>query len=123
EPADLGAESREHALDSWTRAELRMKRLVVLAVSADELVDARGVERAHLLEEARTADRGKDPLVRHLAPEHGPGGVLERGEDHPARVDQGAVEVEEDDWKPHRAMVSSPSATADSRPHGDGARA
>src|SRR5205823_14250336 len=88
-----------------------MEPLVVLPVGADELVGARLVECSHLLEEPRSADRGEDSLVRYLAPEHGPRGVLERGEDHPARVDQGAVEVEEDDRKPHQAMVSSGSTT------------
>jgi len=78
-----------------------VKRLVVLAVGGDEVVDLLRVERVHLGDEARTADGcGKD-FLRDLATEHRSGGVFHRRDDHRARVDQRAIEVEEDDAKAH----------------------
>src|SRR5207247_8632585 len=40
--------------------------------------------------------------ILDLTLEHGAGGMAHRREDDAARVDDGAVEVEEDDWEAHR---------------------
>ena len=83
--------------------ELVVQRLVVRAVDAHELVDAVGVERAHLRLEARARRRAaissasgisRSSTVSRRMPH--------RGEDDRAGVDDGAVEVEEDDRKAHR---------------------
>ena len=66
-------------------------------VRVDQLVDAVGVEVAHLRDEARPADRSADELLVRLLPEHGEGGVPHRGDDDRPGVDQRAVEIEEDD--------------------------
>ena len=87
--------------DAVEGLERRVERLVVGAVDVDELVDAVGIEVAHLRDQARAADRGADALLVRLAAEHGHGGMSHRGEDDRPRVDQGAVEVEEDDAVPH----------------------
>ena len=80
-----------------------MERLVVRAVDAHELVDARRVERLHLRLEPRAADRRQQLLVGVLAAEHGLGRVPHRREDDRAGVDHGAVEIEEDDRVAHPA--------------------
>ena len=48
-----------------------MERLVVRAVHLDELVDAVGIEVAHLRDQALSADRRLDQLLVRLLPEHG----------------------------------------------------
>jgi hypothetical protein len=73
----------------------------VLAVDADQLLDMLGAEGAHLVLEARAADRGHQRLVGDVTPEYRARCVAHRGEDDPAGVDDGAVEVEEHDWKTH----------------------
>ena len=79
-----------------------MQRLVVRAVDADELVQVLvAPELVHLRLEPRPADRGHQRLVGNLPPEHRLRGVPHRGEDDPAGVDDGAVEIEEDDRKAH----------------------
>ncbi len=72
------------------------------AVRVDQLVDAVGVEVAHLRDQARAADRGADELLVGVAAEDGPRRVPHRGEDDRPGVDQRAVEVEEDDREAHR---------------------
>jgi len=90
-----------------------MERLVVRAVARNEIVDAGGVEGAHLLEQARTADRGENLLVGHVDAEHVLGGMLEGREDHRPGVDQRAVEVEENGLVTHvRVIVSTRFAPA-----------
>ena len=79
------------------RLELLVQRLVVRPVGLDELVDALGVELAHLRDQSRAADRRAHELLVGLAPEHGRASVAHRSEDDRPRVDQRAVEVEEDD--------------------------
>ena len=74
-----------------------VQRLVVRAVDADELVDAVGVEGAQLRLEPRAADRLHQLVVGVLAAEHLARRVTHRREDDRAGVDDGAVEVEEDD--------------------------
>ena len=86
----------EHALDALEGDEVVVERRVVLAVDPDELVGALLVEGPHLLVDVGAADRCREHLVRDLALEDRLGGVPERGEDDLPRVDQGAVEIEED---------------------------
>ena len=71
------------------------------AIHVDELVRALLVEGAHLLDEPGAADSCEQNLVRDLAVEHGARRVLERSQDHPAGVDQRAVEIEENDREAH----------------------
>ena len=98
----LLAESREQREDADERLELGVERLVVRPVHVDELVDAFGVEVAHLRDQAGAADRGPDGLLVRLPAEDGQRRVLHRGEDDRPRVDQRPVEVEEDDGEAHR---------------------
>jgi hypothetical protein len=92
----LGVQALEHALDALEGDEVVVERRVVLAVDADELVGALLVEGSHLLVDVGAADRGREHLVRDLAFENRLGGVPERGDDDLPRVDQRAVEIEED---------------------------
>ena len=101
---DEARQQLEHAVEGLER---RVERLVVGAVHVDELVDAVRVEIAHLGDEARAADRGAHELLVGLAAEHRHGRVPHRGEDDRPRVDQGAVEIEEDDAATHEAIVSA----------------
>ena len=58
----------------------------------------------HVLDEPEVEDAVYDALYDELSTleaEHRRRRVPHRGEDDPARVDHGAVEVEEDDGKPH----------------------
>ena len=82
--------------------EALVERLVVGAIDADELLDVLlASEHVHLRLEARPADRRHQHLVGDLPAEHRPGGMAHRREDDPAGVDDGAVEVEEDDGEAH----------------------
>ena len=99
--APFVAQARQHLDDLPERLELVVQRLVVLAIGGDEIVDALRRERLHLGEKARPADGRGEHLLGDVAPEHGAGGVLHRGDDHRPRVDQRAIEVEENDGKPH----------------------
>ena len=91
-------EQLEHPVERLQRL---VEGLVVGAIHLHELVDAVGVEVAHLGEEARPADGGADALLVRLEPEHGHRRVPHRRDDDRPRVDQSAVEVEEDDRVPH----------------------
>ena len=83
------------------RLELGVERRVELAVGVRELVRLLGVELAHLLLEVPGADAGHQHLVGEVSPEHGRRRVPVGREDHPAGVDDRAVEVEEDDGEAH----------------------
>ena len=78
-----------------------MQRLVVLPVDAQELLPARGIERVHDLLEPRPADGGEELLGRDLARQHRAGRMLHGSEDDLARVDDRAVEIEQDDREAH----------------------
>jgi hypothetical protein len=73
-----------------------VQRPVELAVRLRELGRLLLVELAHLLLEVPAPHLRHQHLVGERLAEHGFGGVPVRGEDHPAGVDDGAVEVEED---------------------------
>src|SRR5438270_607090 len=88
--------SRSSAARSWT-----LELLIVRTVDAHELVDAVGSEHRKLRLEPRAADRLHQLGVLVLAAEHLAGGVTHRGEDDRARVDDGAVEIEEDNREAH----------------------
>ena len=101
EPVAAVAQLGEHHVHPLADGDRVVQRLVVGAVDAHELVDALRVERLHLRLEARPADGGEQLLVAVGAAQDRLGGVAHRGEDDRARVDDGAVEVEEDDRVPH----------------------
>ena len=97
EPAAFVFQSLEHVDDAVEAGELRVLGIVVLAVHADELVDALGVEQLHLVREVRAADLCEDLLVRKTPAQDRFRGVMERAEDRRGGVDERAVEIEEDD--------------------------
>ena len=85
-----------------TRLELVVDRLVVLAVHAHELVGPIRREGHHLRLEPGAADVRHQLGVAVVAREHRARGMAHRGEDDPAGVDDGAVEIEEDDREAQR---------------------
>ena len=97
EPTALVPEHAEQVDDVGERLQPGVERLVVRPVRVDQLVDAVGVEVAHLRDQPRPADRRAHQLLVRFAAEDGERGVLHRGQDDRPGVDQGAVEVEEDD--------------------------
>ena len=101
EPAALRLQPLENVEDAVEARELRVLRIVVLAVHAHELVDVLGVEQRHLVREVRAADLRQDLLVGETPAKDRLRRVMEGAEDHRGGVDERAVEVEEDDWKPH----------------------
>ncbi len=104
------AELRQQLEDTGKRLERRVERLVVGTVDVDELVDALGIELAHLGDQALPADRGAYELLVRLAAEHRDRRMAHRGEDDRPGVDERAVEVEEDDAVAHRSIVSTRQA-------------
>src|SRR5919197_1807956 len=106
EPAAFLPQLDQHIVHPLAAGEVVVKRLVVRAVDADELVDAVGRELEHLRLETGPSDRGHQLLGGRLDAQHLAGGVPHRGEDDRAGVDNRAVEVEENDWKPHAADAS-----------------
>ncbi len=100
-------EVAEEVLDPVERLERGVQRLVVGAVDVDQLVDAIRVEIAHLRHEPLPTDGGTHSVLVGLTAEHGDRRVTHRGHDDRPRVDQGAVEVEEDDAVAHRPIVST----------------
>ena len=107
EPPPLGPEHGEQLEHLVERLERLVERLVVLPVRLDQLVDAVGVEVAHLRDDARPADRRAHELLVGISrPRTVSDGVLHRGEDDRPGVDQRAVEVEEDDREAHAAIVA-----------------
>ncbi len=115
EPAVLASEHGQQAEDVVEGLQLGVERLVVEPVRLDQLVDAVRVEVAHLGDEPGAADRGADELLVRLPPEHGERRVLHRREDDRPRVDQRAVEVEEDDAEAHQSIVAASSYSTRSR--------
>ena len=83
-----------------------MQPVVVLLVDVEEFVRALGVECLHLRDDALAADRRAELLPGDLATENGPRGMLHGLENDRPRVDQRAVEVEEDDREAHGAIVA-----------------
>ena len=108
EPASFFVELHEHLLHPGAGLELVVERLVVRAIDVDEPFDVVGRERRHLRLEAGTADRLQQFLVGIVTAQDLTRGVPHRGEDDPARVDDGAVEVEEDGLEAHASIVSAP---------------
>ena len=98
EGAEELLEQLEHARE---RLELRVQRPVELAVGVGELLGFAGVEVGHLFDQMAGAHAGHQLIVGDRASEHGLRRMPERLEDHPAGVDDRAVEVEEDDRKAH----------------------
>jgi hypothetical protein len=101
EPPALLVQAYEHVLHAGARLQLAVERLVVRAVDVHELVDPIGSEDLHLRLEPRASDRLHQLRVLILAAEHLAGSVTHRGEDDRARVDDSAVEIEEDDREAH----------------------
>ena len=71
-----------------------MTARVLLAVHRDELIDAGGAERDHLLPKRRPHPRNQDVVGRHRA-EHRAGSVPERVQDKCDGIHQRAVEIEQ----------------------------
>jgi hypothetical protein len=101
EPAAPGVQPVEHVVHPGAALELVVERRVVPSVGDDELLDAVGRDRRHLLVQARASHPRGDPHVRDLALQHLLRRVPEGGHDDRAGVDDRAVEVEEDDGKAH----------------------
>ena len=108
EPPPVLVKLNEHILHPRAGLELVVKGLVVRAVDIHELVDVVGCERRHLGLETGTADRLHQLLIGVVATEHLLRRVPHRREDDPARVDDGAVKVEEDGLEAHLSIVSAP---------------
>ena len=106
EPAALILQPNEQVVHPGAADEALVKRLVVRAVDGDELVDAVGSERVHLRLEPGPADGRHQLFVGRLGAEHLLRGMPHRGEDDRAGVDDGAVEVEQNDRKTHGADAS-----------------
>ncbi len=102
----LGLESGQEREQLVERLERLVQPVVVLLVRLEQLICTIGVDGLHLRDDALAADRQAELLGRNLAPEHGPHRVLHRREDDRPRVDERAVEVEEDDGKAHRSIVA-----------------
>src|SRR5207244_3322842 len=108
-------EAVEHRLDPRAPVEPGVQRLVVLAVAPDELLGPSRVEDAHLLVQAPAAHVREELLVSELPLEHGPRRVPHGRENDRTRVDQGPVEVEEDDRTAHPSILATPSRRLSSR--------
>ena len=101
EPTALGVQALQGVLHAGAADELLVQRLVVGAVDGDELVHSIRVEGVHLSLQAGAPDGLHQLLVPEFAAEHLAGGVAHRRENDAARVDHGAVEIEENDGIPH----------------------
>ena len=112
------AELEQQLRDAVECLERGVERLVVGAIHIDQLVHPVGVEVVHLRDQAGTADRSADELFVRLAPEHRHRCVPHRRDDDRPRVDQGAVEIEEDDAVPHSTIVSGRTGEASASPLG-----
>ena len=97
----LGLEARKEREELVERLERLVEAVVVLLVRLEQLVGMLRVDRRHLRDDPLAADGQTELVRRDLPPEHGAHGVLHRGEDDRPRVDQRAVEVEEDDAEAH----------------------
>ena len=87
--------------DAVEARELRVLRIIVLAIHADELVHPLGVEELHLVREVRASDLREDLLVRKTPAQDGFRRMMKRAEDRRGGVDERAVEVEQDDRESH----------------------
>ncbi len=105
EAAALPVQPPDDVLHPREEREPGVERNVVRTVDGHELVHPRRLDRLHLLPQGRASDTGQQPFVGHVVSEDRPRGMPERGEDHRPRVDEGAVEVEEDDREAHRFML------------------
>jgi len=103
----LRLEPGEQSEQLVERLERLVETLVVLLVRLEERVRSLGVDRLHLRHDSLAADRHAELVARDLAAEHGAHRVLHRRQDDRPRVDQRAVEIEEDDAKAHAAIVPS----------------
>jgi hypothetical protein len=115
EATALRPKRAQGVLDARTRLELGVQGLVVGAVRVDQVVHPVLVQRAHLRDQARPADGGRQLLVGDLAAEHRRGGVPHRRDDHRPGVDERAVEVEQDDRVAHgrhRSQAPPPRRSA-----------
>ena len=101
EPPALRLQRREHVRHPGAELERVVQRLVVRAVDADELVDPILGEHRHLRLEPGAADRREQLLIRVFAPEDGARSMAHRGEDDPAGIDDGPVEIEQNDRVAH----------------------
>ena len=108
----LRLEPREEREQLVERLERLVQSVVVLLVRLEQLVGVVGVDRLHLRDDPLAADRHPELVGRDLAAEHGADRVLHRREDDRPRVDQRAVEVEEDDPEAHAAIVASARSRA-----------
>ena len=118
ELAALRAESRQELEELVERLQGLVQAVVVLLVDVEELVGVVGIDSGHLRDDPLPADRRPELFHGYLPPEHGTHRVLHRREDERARVDQGAVEVEEDDREAdvsHAAIVAAVSSRTRSR--------
>ncbi len=102
ESSAFGSQTRQHFDHPAEGLEGVVKRVVVDPIGLDELVDAVGVERLHLRDEALAAHRRRKLLIRKLTPRHRADGMVHGREDDRPGVDQRAVEIEEDDGEAHR---------------------
>ena len=109
-------ETREHCQQLVEGLERLVQPVVVHLVRLEQRLGALGVYRLHLRDDPLPADGHPELLRGNLATEDRPNGVLHGGEDDRPGVDQRAVEVEEDDAKPHASIVSTGSG---SEPHAD----
>ena len=73
----------------------------MLAIDGDELIHAVGRECPHLRLQTGSSDGGHELGVGRLDPEHLLGRMPHRGEDDRAGIDDRAVQIEENDGKPH----------------------
>src|SRR5437763_2286119 len=107
EPATFSLQLLEDRDDAVEARELRVLRIVVLAVCADELVHPLGIEELHLVREVRAADLREDLVVRKTPAQDSFRRVVERAENRRGGVDERAVEVEEDDREAHPSIVGN----------------
>ena len=107
EPAAFVLQLHEDLVHPGATGELVVQRLIVRPVNRDELVRTVGRKGLHLRLEPRPADRGHQLLVGNLHAENLPGGVSHRSENDRARIDDGAVEIEENDRKTHDVMLAA----------------
>ena len=107
EPAPFVFQLHEDLVHPGAADELVVQRLVVRPINRDELVDTVGRKGLHLRLEPGAADRGHQLLVGNLDAENLSGGVSHRGENDRAGIDDGAVEIEEDDRKTHDVMLAA----------------
>jgi hypothetical protein len=106
QPPPLVLQTNQHLVHPRAADELVVQRLVMRAIDVDELVDLVWRESMHLRLETGAADRRHQLLVGNLSSENLLGGVPHRRKDDRAGVDDCAVEIEEDDRKPHAVDAS-----------------